>query len=117
MRSGGADGRVLDERVALEAGLLGQETVGAGGIPYALRSIPDMLRLATAMRQLAPEAWLINFTNPAGMVTEAVSAVLGHRVIGICDSASGLVTRAARAVARRATEPGSSSLRSGARSR
>ncbi|WP_235498670.1 6-phospho-beta-glucosidase [Arthrobacter sp. Leaf234] len=98
VRSGGADGRVLDERVALEAGLLGQETVGAGGISYALRSIPDMLRLATAMRQLAPEAWLINFTNPAGMVTEAVSGVLCHRVIGICDSASGLVTRAARAV-------------------
>jgi 6-phospho-beta-glucosidase len=98
VRSGGATGRVLDERVALEAGLLGQETVGAGGISYALRSIPDMLRLATAMRQLAPEAWLINFTNPAGMVTEAVSAVLDHRVIGICDSASGLVTRAARAV-------------------
>jgi 6-phospho-beta-glucosidase len=98
VRSGGADGRVLDERVALDAGLLGQETVGAGGISYALRSIPDMLRLAEAMRELAPEAWLINFTNPAGMVTEAVSAVLGHRVIGICDSASGLVTRTARAV-------------------
>lgn len=97
VRSGGAEGRVLDERVALAAGLLGQETVGAGGISYALRSIPDMLRVATAMRDLAPDAWLINFTNPAGMVTEAVSAVLGHRVVGICDSASGLVTRAARA--------------------
>ncbi|MFC3300048.1 6-phospho-beta-glucosidase [Arthrobacter agilis] len=97
VRSGGADGRVLDERVALAAGLLGQETVGAGGISYALRSIPDMMRVAEGMRALAPEAWLINFTNPAGMVTEAVSAVLGQRVIGICDSASGLVTRAARA--------------------
>ncbi len=97
VRSGGAEGRILDERIALAAGLLGQETVGAGGISYALRSIPDMLRVATAMRDLAPDAWLINFTNPAGMVTEAVSTVLGHRVIGICDSASGLVTRAARA--------------------
>lgn len=97
VRSGGAEGRILDERVALSAGLLGQETVGAGGISYALRSIPDMVRVATAMRELAPDAWLINFTNPAGMVTEAVSAVLGRRVIGICDSASGLVNRAARA--------------------
>ncbi|WP_247826873.1 6-phospho-beta-glucosidase [Arthrobacter antioxidans] len=97
VRSGGADGRVLDERVALASGLLGQETVGAGGISYALRSIPDMMRVATLMRDLSPDAWLINFTNPAGMVTEALSAVLGHRVIGICDSASGLVTRAARA--------------------
>ncbi|PPB50995.1 6-phospho-beta-glucosidase [Arthrobacter pityocampae] len=97
VRSGGAEGRILDERVALACGLLGQETVGAGGIAYALRSIPDMMRVATLMRDLAPDAWLINFTNPAGMVTEALSAVLGSRVIGICDSASGLVTRAARA--------------------
>lgn len=97
VRSGGTDGRVLDERVALAAGLVGQETVGVGGISYALRSIPDMMRVARAMRDLSPNAWLINFTNPAGMVTEAVSAVLGSRVIGICDSASGLVTRAARA--------------------
>ncbi|WP_258058915.1 6-phospho-beta-glucosidase [Arthrobacter sp. B1805] len=97
VRSGGAEGRILDERVALSAGLLGQETVGAGGISYALRSIPDMMRVAGAMRELAPDAWLINFTNPAGMVTESLSTVLGPRVIGICDSASGLVTRAARA--------------------
>ncbi|WP_104179261.1 6-phospho-beta-glucosidase [Arthrobacter sp. B0490] len=97
VRSGGAEGRVLDERVALDVGLLGQETVGAGGISYALRSIPDMMRVAGAMRTVAPDAWLINFTNPAGMVTEALSVVLGDRVVGICDSASGLVTRAARA--------------------
>lgn len=71
--------------------------MGAGGISYALRSIPDMMRVAAMMREVAPDAWLINFTNPAGMVTEALSAVLGTRVIGICDSASGLVTRAARA--------------------
>jgi 6-phospho-beta-glucosidase len=97
VRSGGVEGRILDERVALGAGLLGQETVGAGGISYALRSIPDMMRVATAMREHAPAAHLVNFTNPAGMVTEAVAAVLGSRVVGICDSASGLVARAARA--------------------
>jgi 6-phospho-beta-glucosidase len=56
-----------------------------------------MLDLARLMRDRCPDAWLINFTNPAGMVTEALLAVLGHRVIGICDSAGGLVHRAAHA--------------------
>jgi 6-phospho-beta-glucosidase len=97
IRSGGTAGRVLDERVALAEGLLGQETVGAGGISYALRSIPAMLDLARRMAGKCPQAWLVNFTNPAGMVTEALQPVLGHRVIGICDSASGLVARAAAA--------------------
>ncbi|MCR1163506.1 6-phospho-beta-glucosidase [Paenarthrobacter sp. UW852] len=97
MRPGGTAGRIEDERVALDLGLLGQETTGAGGISYALRSIPRMLELAEAMRRHCPDAWLINFTNPAGMVTEALRPVLGGHVIGICDSAGGLVQRAARA--------------------
>ena len=97
IRPGGTAGRTSDERIALDLGLLGQETTGAGGISYALRSIPPMLRLATEMRNRCPDAWLLNFTNPAGMVTEALVPVLGPRVIGICDSASGLVHRAARA--------------------
>ncbi|AJT41657.1 6-phospho-beta-glucosidase [Psychromicrobium lacuslunae] len=96
-RVGGTEGRVLDERVALKHGLLGQETTGAGGISYALRSIPYMLSLARSLRDLAPQAWLINFTNPAGMVTQALSPVLGHRVIGICDSPIGLIRRSALA--------------------
>ncbi|XAS66389.1 6-phospho-beta-glucosidase [Micrococcaceae bacterium Sec5.7] len=97
IRPGGTAGRVADERIAQDLGLLGQETTGAGGISYALRSIPRMLELATEMRRVCPDAWLINFTNPAGMITEALAPVLGRRVIGICDSASGLVYRAARA--------------------
>ncbi|MFE4227531.1 6-phospho-beta-glucosidase [Arthrobacter sp. NPDC056886] len=97
IRPGGTAGRTADERIALDLGLLGQETTGAGGISYALRSIPPMLRLAEEMRSRCPAAWLLNFTNPAGMVTEALVPVLGPRVIGICDSASGLVHRAARA--------------------
>lgn len=98
IRPGGTAGRVIDEDVALKLGVLGQETTGAGGISYALRSIPRMLELAEAMRRLCPDAWLINFTNPAGMVTEALVPVMGRRVIGICDSAGGLVQRAAAAV-------------------
>ncbi|MHC6593641.1 family 4 glycosyl hydrolase [Arthrobacter sp. C152] len=97
IRPGGTAGRVADEKVAQRLGLLGQETTGAGGISYALRTIPHMLELARLMREHCPEAWLINFTNPAGMVTEALIPVLGPRVIGICDSAGGLVHRAARA--------------------
>ncbi|MGO4235039.1 family 4 glycosyl hydrolase [Pseudarthrobacter sp. YAF2] len=97
IRPGGTAGRIADEKVAQGLGLLGQETTGAGGISYALRTIPPMLDLARLIREHCPDAWLINFTNPAGMVTEALLPVLGHRVIGICDSAGGLVQRAAGA--------------------
>ena len=64
-----------DERRALAAGVLGQETVGAGGIAYALRTLPVALQAAKVIADLAPDAWLINFTNPAGMVTEALHGV------------------------------------------
>ncbi|GAB3537214.1 6-phospho-beta-glucosidase [Arthrobacter tecti] len=97
IRPGAAGGRVLDERVAITHGVLGQETVGAGGLSYALRSVPAMLALAENVTRVCPDAWLINFTNPAGIITEALQPLLGRRVIGICDSASGLVCRAAAA--------------------
>ena len=97
IRVGGAAGRVRDERHALAAGVLGQETVGAGGISYALRTLPVALEHARLIRELAPQAWLINFTNPAGLVTQAMRTVLGDRVVGICDSPIGLLRRACRA--------------------
>lgn len=98
IRVGGAAGRVADERRALSAGVLGQETVGAGGLAYGLRTLPVALELARAVADLAPQAWLVNFTNPAGMITEASRAVLGDRVIGICDSPVGLIRRVCRAL-------------------
>ncbi|RCV55172.1 6-phospho-beta-glucosidase [Marinitenerispora sediminis] len=98
IRVGGMAGRVLDERVALAAGVLGQETVGAGGISYGLRTVPVVERVARTVAERAPGAWVVNFTNPAGLVTEAMSAVLGDRVVGICDSPVGLGRRAARAL-------------------
>ncbi|HST49855.1 6-phospho-beta-glucosidase [Jatrophihabitans sp.] len=98
IRVGGVAGRVADERRALAAGVLGQETVGAGGLAYGLRTLPAALELARTVAELAPRAWLINFTNPAGMITEASRAVLGEKVIGICDSPVGLVRRACRAL-------------------
>lgn len=97
IRVGGALGRVADERRALVRGVIGQETVGAGGLAYGLRTLPVALELARTVAELAPQAWLINFTNPAGLITEAMRDVLGDRVIGICDSPSGLIRRASQA--------------------
>jgi 6-phospho-beta-glucosidase len=98
IRVGGLQGRATDERVALDLGVLGQETVGAGGIAYGLRTLPVATDIARRVAGLAPDAWVINFTNPAGMVTEAMQTHLGDRVIGICDSPSGLGRRAALAL-------------------
>ena len=100
IRVGRLDGRVVDESVPLSMGVLGQETTGPGGICFALRTIPEMVRLAETVAARAPDAWLINFTNPAGMVTEALQSVLGERVVGICDSPSSLCRRVARALGR-----------------
>ncbi|MDO0924831.1 6-phospho-beta-glucosidase [Streptomyces sp. TG1A-8] len=96
IRVGGLRGRADDERVALAEGVLGQETVGAGGIAYGLRTVPVAVDIARRVARLAPNAWVINFTNPAGLVTEAMSRHLGDRVIGICDSPVGLGRRIAR---------------------
>lgn len=98
IRVGGLAGRVVDEQVARREGVIGQETVGAGGISYALRTIPVVRGIAGQIAATAPAAWVVNFTNPAGVVTEVMSEVLGERVIGICDSPVGLCRRAARAV-------------------
>jgi len=98
LRVGGLAGRTADERVALELGLLGQETTGPGGIAYGLRTVPVALRVAERVAAVAPRAWVINFTNPAGLITEAMRRVLGDRVIGICDSPVGLIRRTATAL-------------------
>ncbi|MEV6106860.1 6-phospho-beta-glucosidase [Streptomyces sp. NPDC051940] len=98
IRVGGLSGRAADERSALAEGVLGQETVGAGGVLYGLRSVPAAVTIAERVAAVAPDAWVINFTNPAGMVTEAMQRVLGERVIGICDSPVGLCRRATRAL-------------------
>jgi len=91
IRVGGLEGRTIDEGVPLGQGVLGQETIGAGGICFALRTIPAAVEVA----ERAPGAWIINFTNPAGMVTEALQQVVGDRAVGICDTPSGLCRRVA----------------------
>jgi 6-phospho-beta-glucosidase len=98
IRVGGLAGRAIDEEVAHQHGVLGQETVGAGGIAYGLRTVPVAVGIARKVARIAPEAWVVNFTNPAGLVTEAMAEHLGDRVIGICDSPVGLCRRVAHAL-------------------
>jgi 6-phospho-beta-glucosidase len=86
VRVGGIESRIIDEQVAMQHGVLGQETTGAGGFAYALRSIPAMLTYAELMRRHAPNAWLINFSNPAGLITQALTQYGGVKAFGICDT-------------------------------
>jgi len=90
-RVGGMAARVVDERVPLSVGVLGQETTGPGGFAMGMRSIPVLMDIVEVMRQVCPNAWLINFANPAGMMAEAVLRVGGwQRAVGICDGPSSM---------------------------
>ncbi|RAL26447.1 6-phospho-beta-glucosidase [Thermoflavimicrobium daqui] len=86
IRVGQLPARILDESIPLKYGLLGQETNGVGGFFKGLRTIPVLLDICQEMTELCPDAWLINFTNPAGMVTEALLRYAKHKkVIGLCN--------------------------------
>lgn len=86
MRIGRLPARILDERIPLSHGMIGQETNGAGGMFKAFRTIPVILDIVKDMQELCPNAWMINFTNPAGMVTEAVLRYTTfQKVIGLCN--------------------------------
>ncbi len=87
IREGFEIGRARDERMCLDAGTIGQETTGAAGFAFACRSVPALIDYARLTFDLNPEAWLLNFTNPAGLATEALNRAGFDRVIGICDSA------------------------------
>lgn len=100
VRVGGLAGRLLDETAALAEGVIGQETTGAGGITFALRTLPVVTEIAQVVARRAPNALFINFTNPVGLVTEAIRPVLGDRVIGICDAPLALCRRVAAALER-----------------
>jgi 6-phospho-beta-glucosidase len=102
IRVGEEAGRVLDERIALKHGVLGQETTGPGGFAMALRSIPAILECADLMAEICPAAWLINFTNPAGLVTQAITAARpAMRIAGICDAPPSMLRNTARALGQR----------------
>lgn len=87
IRVGGISGRVRDERIALNHGLPGQETVGPGGFALALRTIPILVDYGRRVAELAPRAWMINFTNPVGIMAEAfIREGIADRCIGVCDT-------------------------------
>ncbi|NUT56916.1 MAG: 6-phospho-beta-glucosidase [Thermoleophilia bacterium] len=86
IRVGGQAARIVDESVPLACGCLGQETTGFGGLAKALRTVPVVLGLAERVRELAPDAWIVDFTNPVGIVTKALLDE-GHRAVGLCSAA------------------------------
>jgi 6-phospho-beta-glucosidase len=96
IRVGGDAARVVDEEVALRRGLVGQETTGPGGCAMALRTIPVLLRYCDILARCAPGAVLINFTNPVGVITQAISLRTSVRVVGVCDTPSSTLDRLAR---------------------
>lgn len=84
-RVGLLEARIRDEKIPLRYNCIGQKTTGAGGMAKALRTIPVILDIAKDMAELAPDAWLINFTNPSGIITEAVSKYTDIKVLGLCN--------------------------------
>jgi 6-phospho-beta-glucosidase len=92
LRVGGQAARNQDETWPLECGCVGQETTGAGGLAKALRTVPVVLDLAEQVRAAAPHAWIVDFTNPVGIVTRALLEA-GHRAVGLCNVAIGFQRR------------------------
>jgi 6-phospho-beta-glucosidase len=89
LRVGGQEARLSDETVPLACGCIGQETTGAGGLGKALRTVPVVLQIAERVRELAaPEAWIVDFTNPVGIVVRGLLDA-GHRAVGLCNVAIG----------------------------
>ncbi|MEV5749223.1 6-phospho-beta-glucosidase [Actinoallomurus sp. NPDC052308] len=92
LRVGGQAARHVDETLPLDCGCVGQETTGAGGLAKALRTVPVVLRIAERAAALAPDAWIVDFTNPVGIVTRALLDA-GHRAVGLCNVAIGFQRR------------------------
>ncbi|MCG5214852.1 family 4 glycosyl hydrolase [Streptosporangium soli] len=106
LRVGGQAARAVDETLPLECGCVGQETTGAGGLAKALRTVPVVLDLAERIARASPRAWIVDFTNPVGIVTKALLDA-GHRAIGLCNVAIGFQRRFA---AKLGVDPGRISL-------
>jgi 6-phospho-beta-glucosidase len=96
IRVGGIRARAIDERISIENGYPGQETTGPGGVAMGLRTAAVAIEYARLIERLSPDAWMINFTNPAGLITQAVSHNSSVRVIGICDTPAELFHRIAQ---------------------
>ncbi|MGY0061750.1 6-phospho-beta-glucosidase [Streptomyces sp. LZ34] len=95
LRVGGQAARDQDETWPLECGCVGQETTGAGGLAKALRTVPVVLDIAERVRRRNPDAWIVDFTNPVGIVTRALLTA-GHRAVGLCNVAIGFQRKFAK---------------------
>ncbi|WP_069172822.1 6-phospho-beta-glucosidase [Streptomyces griseus] len=95
LRVGGQAARDQDETWPLECGCVGQETTGAGGLAKAMRTVPVVLDIAERVRRANPDAWIIDFTNPVGIVTRALLRA-GHKAVGLCNVAIGFQRKFAR---------------------
>lgn len=107
LRVGGDHSRVVDEETALRLGVIGQETTGIGGFSMAVRTIPILEDYCRLIKKHAPNAWIFNFTNPSGLVTQALRSGGNKRVIGICDAPSSTIYRMERYLG---TKPGQLSV-------
>lgn len=96
IRAGKLEARIRDEKIPLGFGLIGQETTGIGGFTNALRTIPQMAEIATAIERYAPNAWLINFSNPSGIVTEYLLNNTPIKAVGLCNLPIGAQERIAK---------------------
>lgn len=96
IRVGGLKCRAIDEKIPLKYNLVGQETNGAGGFAKAIRTIPVILDICRDIERLAPKAWLINFTNPASIITEAVTRYSKVKIIGLCNVPLGMINNVAK---------------------
>lgn len=97
IRVGQLAARINDEKIPLKYGVLGQETTGPGGFMKAQRTIPVLLDICKDMEELCPDAWMINFTNPAGIVTEAIAKYSPVKSLGICSGANNMMMDVAKA--------------------
>ncbi len=98
LRVGGDHSRVIDETIALETGVIGQETTGVGGFSMAVRTIPVLVEYCELIKKHAPNAWVFNFSNPSGLVTQALRSKGYDKIIGICDAPSSTKFRMAKAL-------------------
>ena len=92
LRVGGQAARGQDETWPLECGCVGQETTGAGGLAKAMRTVPVVLDIASRVQRASPDAWIVDFTNPVGIVTRALLEA-GHKAVGLCNVAIGFQRR------------------------
>jgi 6-phospho-beta-glucosidase len=96
IRVGGMEARILDEKIPLKHGVIGQETTGPGGMMKALRTIPAMLEIAADMVEVCPNAWLINYTNPSGIIAEALGKHSQVKYISLCSGPAGWTSQILR---------------------